>query len=117
MDKIKFERSCNIKVICNSMDYDVKDFSSYYKGGGVYCFIISSRNEVDDIIKISDNNEFELSSKEELIKECMEDSDSIEEEYWDEYCGSGKMINGSDIDVYYEDIGEEVSREYYYIVE
>ena len=117
MDKIKFERSCNIKVICNSFDFEVNNFSNDYKGEGVYCFIISSRNEVDDIIKISDNNEFDLSSKEELIKECMEDSEDIEYDYWDEFCNSGEMIKGGDIEVYYEDIGEEDSRMYFYIVE
>lgn len=117
MDKIKFERSCNIKVICNSFDYDVKDFSSYYKGEGVYCFLINNNNEVDEIIKVSDNNEFDLSSKEEIIKECMEDSDDIEYDYWDEFCDSGIKINGGDIEVYYEDIGGVVSREYFYIVE
>jgi hypothetical protein len=116
MEKIKFERSYNIKVICNSMDYDVKDFSSYYKGEGVYCFIISSRNEVDDIIKISNNNEFDLSSKEELIEECMEDSEDIEYDYWDEFCESGK-IDKNNVEGYFEDIGEEDGRMYFYIVE
>ena len=116
MDKIKFERSCNIKVICNSFDLEVNNFSNDYKGEGVYCFIISSRNEVDDIIKISDNNEFDLSSKEELIKECMEDSEDIEYDYWDEFCESGKIDN-NDIEGYYENLSEEDGRMYFYIVE
>ena len=116
MEKIKFERSSNIKVICNSFDLEVNNFSSYYKGEGVYCFIISSGNDVEDIVKISDNNEFELSSKEELIKECMEDSDSIEYDYWDEFCESGK-IDKNNVEGYFEDIGEEDGRMYFYIVE
>ena len=55
--------------------------------------------------------------KEELIEECMEDSEDIEYDYWDEFCNSGEMIKGGDIEVYYEDIGEEDSRMYFYIVE
>ena len=115
MDKIKFESSSNFKDISNefnNIDYNVED----YKGVGVYCFIISCRGEVDEIIKVSDNNEFELSSKEELIKECMEDSEDIEYDYWDEFCGSGKIDNNN-VEGYYEDIGEEDSRMYFYIVE
>ncbi len=116
MDKIKFVSSSSFKDIkdnFNNIDYNVED----YKGVGVYCFIISCRGIVDEIIKVSDNNEFELSSKEELIKECMEDSEDIEYDYWDEFCNSGEMIKGGDIEVYYEDIGEEDSRMYFYIVE
>jgi len=116
MEKIKFVKGSSFKDISNSMDYDVKDFSSYYKGEGVYCFIISGGNDVEDIVKISDNNEFELSSKEELIKECMEDSEDIEYDYWDEFCESGK-IDKNDIEGYFEDIGEEDGRMYFYIVE
>jgi hypothetical protein len=116
MDKIKFVSSSSFKDIkdnFNNIDYNVED----YKGVGVYCFIISCRGIVDEIIKVSDNNEFELSSKEELIEECMEDSEDIEYDYWDEFCNSGEMIKGGDIEVYYEDIGEEDSRMYFYIVE
>jgi len=116
MDKIKFVSSSSFKDIkdnFNNIDYNIED----YKGIGVYCFIISCRGEVDEIIKVSDNNEFELSSKEELIEECMEDSEDIEYDYWDEFCNSGEMIKGGDIEVYYEDIGEEDSRMYFYIVE
>ena len=47
----------------------------------------------------------------------MEDSEDIEYDYWDEFCNSGEMIKGGDIEVYYEDIGEEDSRMYFYIVE
>ena len=115
MDKIKFERSSNFKDISNefnNFEYSVED----YKGEGVYCFITSCRGEIDDIIKVSDNNEFQLSSKEELIEECKEDSDDIENEYWDEFCESGKIDN-NDIEGYYENIGEEDGRMYFYIVE
>ena len=115
MEKIKFVNSSSFKDISNefnNIDYNVED----YKGVGVYCFIISCRGEVDEIIKVSDNNEFELSSKEELIKECMEDSDDIEYDYWDEFCESGKIDNNN-VEGYYEDIGEEDSRMYFYIVE
>jgi hypothetical protein len=115
MDKIKFVSSSSFKDISNefnNIDYNVDD----YKGVGVYCFIISSRGEVDEIIKVSDNNELELSSKEELIKECMEDSEDIEYDYWDEFCESGKIDNNN-VEGYYEDIGEEDSRMYFYIVE
>ena len=116
MEKIKFENSSSIEVINNKFDYGVGDFSKYYKGEGVYCFVIGSRGEIDDIMKVSDNNEFELSSKEELIEECKEDSDDIENEYWDEFCESGKIDN-NDIESYYECLGEEDGRMYFYIVE
>jgi hypothetical protein len=115
MDKIKFVNSSSFKDISNefnNIDYNVEDF----KGVGVYCFIISCRGEVDDIIKVSDNNEFELSSKEELIKECMEDSEDIEYDYWDEFCESGKIDNNN-VEGYYEYVGEEDGRMYFYIVE
>ena len=115
MDKIKFVNSSSFKDISNefnNIDYNVED----YKGVGVYCFIISCRGEVDDIIKVSDNNEFELSSKEELIKECMEDSEDIEYDYWDEFCESGKIDNNN-VEGYYEYVGEEDGRMYFYIVE
>jgi hypothetical protein len=115
MDKIKFVSSSSFKDIkdnFNNIVYNVED----YKGVGVYCFIISCRGEVDEIIKVSDNNEFELSSKEELIEECMEDSEDIEYDYWDEFCESGKIDNNN-VEGYYEDIGEEDSRMYFYIVE
>jgi len=112
MEKIKFVNSSSFKSISEIFSYEIGD----YKGEGVYCFIISSSNEVDDIIKVSDNNEFELSSKEELVEECMEDSDSIEYDYWDEFCGSGRIDNNK-IEGYYEDIGEENGRMYFYIVE
>ena len=115
MDRIKFVSSSSFKDISNEFNgfvYNVED----YKGVGVYCFIISCRGEVDEIIKVSDNNEFELSSKEELIEECMEDSEDIEYDYWDEFCESGKIDNNN-VEGYYEDIGEEDSRMYFYIVE
>ena len=115
MDKIKFVSSSSFKDIkdnFNNIDYNIED----YKGIVVYCFIISCRGEVDEIIKVSDNNEFELSSKEELIEECMEDSEDIEYDYWDEFCESGKIDNNN-VEGYYEDIGEEDSRMYFYIVE
>ena len=115
MDKIKFERSSNFKDISNefnNFEYSVED----YKGEGVYCFITSCRGEIDDIIKVSDNNEFELSSKEELMEECMEDSSGEEYEYWSEFCESGK-IDSDEVEGYYEIVSEEDGREYFYIVE
>jgi hypothetical protein len=115
MDKIKFVSSSSFKDISNefnNIDYNVED----YKGVGVYCFIVGCRGIIDEIIKVSDNNEFELSSKEELIEECMEDSEDIEYDYWDEFCESGKIDNNN-VEGYYEDIGEEDSRMYFYIVE
>ena len=115
MDKIKFVSSSSFKDISNefnNIDYNVED----YKGEGVYCFIISCRGEVDEIIKVSDNNEFELSSKVELIEECMEDSEDIEYDYWDEFCESGKIDNNN-VEGYYEYVGEEDGRMYFYIVE
>ena len=115
MDKIKFERSSNFKDISNEFNGFVYNEGDY-KGNGVYCFIVSCRGIVDEIIKVSDNNELELSSKEELIKECMEDSDDIEYDYWDEFCESGKIDN-NDIESYYECVGEEDGRMYFYIVE
>jgi TolB-like protein len=58
---------------------------------------------LDDIIKVSDNNEFELSSKEELIEECKEDGESIDNEYWDEFCESGKVDdNVNNVESYFE---------------
>ena len=117
MEKIKFVKGSSFKDISdnfNNFEYSVED----YKGEGVYCFITSCRGEIDDIIKVSDNNEFELSSKEELIEECKEDSDSIENEYWDEFCESGKVDNNvNDVESYFECLGEEDGRIYFYIVE
>ena len=116
MEKIKFENSSSIEVINNKFDYGIGDFSKYYKGEGVYCFVIGSRGEIDDIMKVSDNNEFELSSKEELMEECMEDSNGEEYEYWSEFCESGK-IDSDEVEGYYEIVSEEDGREYFYIVE
>ena len=42
--------------------------------------------------------------------------DDIEYDYWDEFCESGKIDNNN-VEGYYEYVGEEDGRMYFYIVE
>jgi len=96
-------------------------------GNGVYKFTMESRGEVNEIAKISDNNSFNLMSVEELIQSAradlfVEQFDSEEEflEYCEEFFYSGDnswfSTDEKTIESYTEQVSEELSYDYFWVV-
>lgn len=120
MEKVKFEKSVSVEKICERFDMEYVN-EDWFEGEGVYKFVLGCRGELDDIVKVSDDNSFMLKSKEEIIVECREEwkkggeLEGWEEEYWDEFCYGMRCDDYEGNECYLEGYGEEDVCEFYWV--
>ena len=72
MEKVTFKEFVSVENICEKYDMVYVD-EDWFKGDGVYKFVLGCRGELDNIVKVSDDNSFMLKNKEEIIKELREE--------------------------------------------
>lgn len=120
MEKVNFKEFVSVENICKNYDMNSVDVD-WFKGEGVYEFKISCRGELDDIVKVSDDNSFMLKSKEEIVKLMREEwkkggeLEGWEEEYWDEFCYGERVDDYEGRECYIEGYGEEDCSEFYWV--
>lgn len=115
MLKVKFVEGVEFEVLVNKFEIE----EDLYTGSGVYKVVIGSRGEVEEVVLVSNSNEFVLKEFDELVEEMFSDEEEVIEEmkgdeYINEFVSSGKDEEDG-VEFYYECLGEEYSREYYYV--
>lgn len=78
-----FNKKLDKKFVEEELNFN---FEEDYKGEGIYEIFVGSRGLVEEVKKVSDGNEFEFKSKDELLSEI--DCDEEEMGYYEEFISS-----------------------------
>jgi len=114
MKTVKFETHTTFERLFNEYEgLKVSDFLT----SGVYRIHCGSRGLTEEVIKVSDTNEFELREMKDIMKDYTDDEGFDEEdlEFIEEFVETGKTSWKDDIEEYFESFSEEDCFYFYYV--